>query len=214
MITFKFLKVTWVVYVSHTVNVFVTDIFLNNTSREYLIFALLQISSRLFELFNKEVRGKKQPGMPLIVVIFKCTQKVWRWHLIRNSITIETVYTGRFIIAVFLFTIFMKNGTNTKKILLLRWIYSLKKSDLIYNMDHMIILGFEPSSVILSQTTSKRLKCDAYIMSQQVEARMHGAIINTHYFNQKNKYNKIYCYHLKPDFGKRVFDVLICTGNC
>ena len=65
MITFKFLRFTCVVYVFHTVIVFVTDIILNITSQEHLIFTLLHIGSRLFELFSKEVRVKKQPGMPL-----------------------------------------------------------------------------------------------------------------------------------------------------
>ena len=65
MITFKFVRFTFVVYVSQTVNVFVTGIILNSTSPEHLTFTLLHISSRLFELFSKEVRVKKQPGMPL-----------------------------------------------------------------------------------------------------------------------------------------------------
>ena len=52
-------------YVSHKVNVFVTDIILNITSQEHLIFTSLHIGSRLFELFSKEVRVKKQPGMSL-----------------------------------------------------------------------------------------------------------------------------------------------------
>ena len=43
----------------------VTDIILNITSQEHLIFTSLHIGSRLFELFSKEVRVKKQPGMPL-----------------------------------------------------------------------------------------------------------------------------------------------------
>ena len=43
----------------------VTDIILNITSQEHLIFTSLHISSRLFELFSKDVRVKKQPGMPL-----------------------------------------------------------------------------------------------------------------------------------------------------
>ena len=54
-----------VVYVSHEVNVLVTDILLNITSQEHLIFTSLHIGSRLFELFSKEVRVKKQQGMPL-----------------------------------------------------------------------------------------------------------------------------------------------------
>ena len=66
MITFKFVRFTFVVYVSHTVNVLVTDIILNIPSQEYLIFTLLHIGSRLFELFSKEVRVKKQPGMSLM----------------------------------------------------------------------------------------------------------------------------------------------------
>ena len=65
MITFKFVRFTLVVYVSYTVNVLVADIILNIKSQEQLIFTLLHISSRLFELFSKEVRIKKQPGMPL-----------------------------------------------------------------------------------------------------------------------------------------------------
>ena len=67
MINFKCVRFTLVVYVSHKVNVLVTDIFLNITSREHLIFTSLHIGSRLFELFSKEVRVKKQPGMPLKV---------------------------------------------------------------------------------------------------------------------------------------------------
>ena len=65
IITFKFVRFTFVAYVSHTVNVLVTAIILNITSREHLTFTSLQIGSRLFELFGKEVRVKKQPGMPL-----------------------------------------------------------------------------------------------------------------------------------------------------
>ena len=67
MITFKFLEFTCEVYVSQSVNVLVTDIILNNTSREHLIFILLHIGSRLFELFRKDLRVKKQPEMPLII---------------------------------------------------------------------------------------------------------------------------------------------------
>ena len=63
MISFKFVRFTFVVYVSHSV--LVTDIILNITSQEHLTFTLLHIGSRLFELFSKEVRVKKQPGMPL-----------------------------------------------------------------------------------------------------------------------------------------------------
>ena len=65
MINFKFVRFTLVVYVSHKVNVLVTDIILNITDQEHLIFTSLHIGSRLFELFSKEVRAKKQPGMPL-----------------------------------------------------------------------------------------------------------------------------------------------------
>ena len=66
MITFKFLRFPFVVCVPHTVNEFVTDIILNITSQEDFMLTWLHISSRLFELFNKEVREKKQPGRPLI----------------------------------------------------------------------------------------------------------------------------------------------------
>ena len=67
MINFKFVRFTLIVYVSHKVNVLVTDIhvILNITSQEHLIFTSLHIGSRLIELFSKEVRVKKQPGMPL-----------------------------------------------------------------------------------------------------------------------------------------------------
>ena len=88
MINSKFVRFTLVVYVSHKVNeaeyclfcgrrrvavaryrmiclVLVTDIILNITSQEHLIFSSLHIGSRLFELFSKEVRVTKQPGMPL-----------------------------------------------------------------------------------------------------------------------------------------------------
>ena len=57
MITFKFLRFTLVV----CVNELVTDIILNITSQEDLMLTLLHIGSRLFELFSKEVRVKKQP---------------------------------------------------------------------------------------------------------------------------------------------------------
>ena len=60
---------TCVVYVFHTVSVLVTDLILNITSQEHLIFVLLHIGSRLFELFSKEVRVKKQPGMTLSSVL-------------------------------------------------------------------------------------------------------------------------------------------------
>ena len=58
MITFKFVRFTFVVYVSQTVNVLVTDIILNSTSQEHLTFTLLHKGLRLFELFSKEVRVK------------------------------------------------------------------------------------------------------------------------------------------------------------
>ena len=56
MITFWSVRFTFVVYmyVSHTVNVLVTDIILNITSQKHLKFTLLHIGSRLFELFSKE----------------------------------------------------------------------------------------------------------------------------------------------------------------
>ena len=65
MINF-FVRFSLVVYVFHKVNVLVTDKILNITSQEPLIFTSLHIGSRLFELFSKEVRVKKQPGMPSI----------------------------------------------------------------------------------------------------------------------------------------------------
>ena len=69
MFSFKFLRFTLVVYVSHTVNVLVNDILLNITSQKKMIFTLLHIGSRLFELFSKEVRVKKQPRMSLKLYI-------------------------------------------------------------------------------------------------------------------------------------------------
>ena len=65
MITFKFLRFPLVVCIPYTVNELVTDIILNITSQEDLMLTLLHIRSRLFELFSKEVRVKKQPGRPL-----------------------------------------------------------------------------------------------------------------------------------------------------
>ena len=68
MITFRFWGFPFVVCVPHTVhfvNDIVTDIILNITSQEHLIFTLLHIGSRLFELFSKEEHVKKQPGRPL-----------------------------------------------------------------------------------------------------------------------------------------------------
>ena len=82
MITFKFVRFTLVVYVSRTVNVLVTDIILKSTSQEHLISTLIHIVSRLFELFSKEVRVKKQPGMPLNC--WKCIcQSIVRWWVCR-----------------------------------------------------------------------------------------------------------------------------------
>ena len=65
MITFKILRFPFEVCVPHTENELVTDIILNITRQEDLILTLLHIGSRLFELFSKEVRVKKQPGRPL-----------------------------------------------------------------------------------------------------------------------------------------------------
>ena len=48
--------------VPYTVIELVTDIILYITSQEDLMLTLLHIGSRLFELFSKEVRVKKQPG--------------------------------------------------------------------------------------------------------------------------------------------------------
>ena len=70
MITLKFVRFTFVAYVSHTVNIqyTFTDIILNITRQEHMKFTWLRIGSRLFELFVKEVRVKKQPGMSLKLV--------------------------------------------------------------------------------------------------------------------------------------------------
>ena len=65
MIYFKRVRFTLVVYVSLKVHVLVTDIILNISSHEHLIFTSLNIGSRLFELFSKEVRVKKQPGLSI-----------------------------------------------------------------------------------------------------------------------------------------------------
>ena len=83
MFTFKFVRFAFVVYVSHTVHVLFTVIILNITSREYLTLALLHIGSRLFELFGKEVRVKKQPGMPL---------KYPTKYLLRGSPTVGQIF--------------------------------------------------------------------------------------------------------------------------
>ena len=69
MILFKFLRFPFVACVPHVVNKLVTDIILNITSQEELMLTLLHIGSRLFELFSKGVRVKKQPGRPLIYLI-------------------------------------------------------------------------------------------------------------------------------------------------
>ena len=68
MITLTFVGFVFVAYVSHTVNVLVTDIILNITSQEHLNITLLHIGSILFDFFSKEVRVKKQPGMSLKVI--------------------------------------------------------------------------------------------------------------------------------------------------
>ena len=59
MITFKVLRLTCVVYVFHTVSVFVTDIILNITSQEYLIFTFLHIGStrNAFNSLYKTFKG-------------------------------------------------------------------------------------------------------------------------------------------------------------
>ena len=45
------------------------------------------------------------------------------------------------------------------------------KTDIINNMDHMCILGYEPSPVILSQKSSPKLKSDAKKVPNQVKAK-------------------------------------------
>ena len=65
------MRFPFVVWVPHTVNELVTDIILNITSQVDLMLTLLHIGSRLFELFRKEVRVKKQPGRPLSFYSFK-----------------------------------------------------------------------------------------------------------------------------------------------
>ena len=57
MINFKFVRFTLVIYVSHKVNVLVTDMILNITSQEHLIFTSLHIGSRLFTLLNRLYGG-------------------------------------------------------------------------------------------------------------------------------------------------------------
>ena len=69
MINFKFVRFTLVVYVSHKVDLLVTDIILNITSQEHMIFAPLHIGSRLLKFLSKRVRVKKQPRMPLSLTI-------------------------------------------------------------------------------------------------------------------------------------------------
>ena len=87
MITFKFLRFPFAVCVPHNVNELVTDIILNITSKEDLMLTLLHIGSRLFELFNKEVRVKKQPGRPL-----KAVYGWWKISVIRLGIFIHFWY--------------------------------------------------------------------------------------------------------------------------
>ena len=77
MITFMFLRFQFVVYVPHTANKLVTDLILNITSQEYLIFTSLHIGSRLFGFFSKEVRVKKQPGMHLSCTITFTDTSYW-----------------------------------------------------------------------------------------------------------------------------------------
>ena len=86
------MRFTLVVYVSHKVNVLVTDIILNITSQEHLIFTSLHIGLRLFELFSKEVRVKKQQGMPLIEV-FKITKKL-EIQIYSVSFSYKRLYAG------------------------------------------------------------------------------------------------------------------------
>ena len=69
MINFKFLRFPFVECAPHTVNELATDMIPYITSQEHLMFTILHIGSRLFELFSKEVRVKKQPGWPLEIVI-------------------------------------------------------------------------------------------------------------------------------------------------
>ena len=54
---------------------------LNITSQEHLVFTSLHIGSRLFELFSKEVRVKKQPGMSL------------NWNFIVNEVQSATYFS-------------------------------------------------------------------------------------------------------------------------
>ena len=53
LINSEFVRFTLVVYVSHKVNVLVTNIILNITSQDHLIFTSLHIGSGLFELLSK-----------------------------------------------------------------------------------------------------------------------------------------------------------------
>ena len=53
-----------------------------------------------------------------------------------------------------------------------QYVYTIFKSDLINNMDHMRISGTEQSSVILSQTKlSKRVKSDAKNCQKKVKPK-------------------------------------------
>ena len=76
MITLKFLRFSFVVFVLHTVNELVTDIILNITRQEDLTLILLHIGLRLFELLGKEVRVNKQPGRPLKVTIISAVRVI------------------------------------------------------------------------------------------------------------------------------------------
>ena len=79
----------------------------------------------------------------------------------------------------------MKAVYEIKKRLLLRCIHHVK-SDLINDMDHMRILGTEPSSVILSQTKQfQKLESDILKVPKQTEAKRDGVINPQNYhFNQ------------------------------
>ena len=59
------------------------------------------------------------------------------------------------------------------------------KSDLINNIDHMRISGTEPLSVILSQSSFKKLKSYAPTVPKKAKAKRDGVINpQNYYFNQ------------------------------
>ena len=94
MINFKFLRFPFEVCVPHTVNELVTDMNPCITSQKHLMFTILHIGSRLFELFSKEVRVNKQPGRPLRIIVIMSKILLFAPSLVMRRCTVCYIETS------------------------------------------------------------------------------------------------------------------------